>query len=171
MTTGPQEDLTEVQDMTADFHVARLPNSEHTIVSIISDIYHVYLQLNVLSVWEVSWAPQEGHNINQALCEKLHLDPVVISLMKRLPYFQFSGISGDIEFIHPYSRAFDYLEDYEFRGGRDPDRFEFDEPRSDFLVPHEIALTCSMDEGIHVILDTRERHNTNMELSQPTSRR
>lgn len=76
--------------------------------------------------------------------------------MKRLPYLRFSGISSDIEFIYPYSRAFVYLEDYELRGGRDPDRFEFDEPRPDFLLPHEIALTCSMDEGIHVILDIKE---------------
>lgn len=156
MATGSQEELNEVQDVTADFHVSRLPYSEDVIVNIIGDIYRVYLQLNYLSDWEVSWAPQEGHNINQALCEKLYLDPVVISLMKRLPYFRFSGISGDIEFIYPYSRAFVYLEDYEIRGGRDPDRFEFDEPRSDFLLPYEIALTCSMDEGIHVILDIKE---------------
>lgn len=156
MATGPQEDLNEVQDVTAEFHVSRLPHSEDTIVNIISDIYPVYLQLNYLSNWEVSWVPQESHNINQALCEKLHLDPVVISLMKRLPSFRFSGISGDIELIYPYSREFVNLEDYEIRGGRDPDRFEFDEPRPGFLLPHEIALTCSMDEGIHVILDTKE---------------
>lgn len=155
MATGSQ-DPNEVQYVTVDFQISRLPYSENTIINIISEIYRVYLQLNYLSDWEVSWAPQEGHNINQALCEELYLDPIVISLMKRLPYLRFSGISGDIEFIYPYSRAFVYLEDYEIRGGRDPDRFEFDEPRPDFLLPHEIALTCSMDEGIHVILDTKE---------------
>lgn len=156
MATTSQEEPSQVRDVFADFQVSRLPYSENTIVNLVSDIYRIYLQLNYISDWEVSWAPPEGHNINQALCEELHLDPVVISLMKRLPYFRFSGISGDIEFILPFSRAFVYLQDYEIRGGRDPERFEFDEPRSDVLLPHEIALTCSMDEGSHVILDTKE---------------
>lgn len=40
--------------------------------------------------------------------------------MKRLPYFRFTRISDDIEFIRPFSREFVYLEDYEVRGGRDP---------------------------------------------------
>lgn len=151
-----QEEPSEVQGPPADFHVSRLPYSENTIVNLISDIYRIYLQLNYISDWEVSWAPPEGHSINLALCEELHLDPVVISLMKRLPYFRFSGISGDIEFISPYSRAFVYLQDYEIRGGRDPERFQFDEPRTDVLLPHEIALTCSTDEGSCVILNTKE---------------
>ncbi|KAJ5732130.1 hypothetical protein N7493_003611 [Penicillium malachiteum] len=156
MTTIVSEEQPDVQDTAADFQVSRIPYNETTIVNIISDIYRTYLQLNYLSDWEVSWAPEGGHPINEALCEELHIDPVVISLMKRLPYVRFSGISADIEFIHPYSRAYVYLEDYEIRVGRDPDFVGFDEPRADVLFPHEIALTCSMDEGVHLILDTKE---------------
>ncbi|KAJ5198112.1 uncharacterized protein N7498_007229 [Penicillium cinerascens] len=156
MATSPQEDQNEVQNIAADFHVPRIPYNEDTIVNIISDIYRVYLQLNYISDWEVAWAPEEGHAINQGLCEELHINPVVISLMKRLPYLRFSGIAADIEFIYPYSRAFVYLEDYEIRGGRDPDRFSYEEPRPSCLLPQEIALTCSIDEGIHVILDTKD---------------
>lgn len=152
-----QEDLNGVQDVTTEFHISRLPYSEDTIVNIISDIYRIYLQLNYISDWEVTWAPPGGHNINQTLCEELHIDPVVISLMKRLPYFRFSRTASDVEFIYRWSRAFTYLQDYEIRGGRDPDRFEIDDnPRPDFLLPHEIALTCSTDEGCHIILDTKE---------------
>lgn len=160
ISTSPQEDQNEVQNITADFHVPRIPYNEDTIVTIISDIYRVYLQLNYISDWEVVWAPEEGHAINQALCEELRINPVVISLMKRLPYLRFSGIAADIEFIYPYSRAFVYLEDYEIRGGRDPDRFIYEKPRPDVLLPQEIALTCSLDEGIHVILDTKESNYT-----------
>ncbi|KAJ5287931.1 hypothetical protein N7478_003617 [Penicillium angulare] len=151
-----QEDEQNAQLSAEDYHVSRISYSEDTIINIISDIYRVYLQLNYISDWEMSWAPKEGHPIKQAICEELHLDHVVVSLMKRLPYFRFSGISDDIEFIHPYSRAFVYLEESELRGGRDPDRFTFEKPRPDFLLPWEIALTCSMDEGIHLILDTKE---------------
>ncbi|KAJ6014086.1 hypothetical protein N7540_008677 [Penicillium herquei] len=150
------EEQPEEQDTAAEFQVPRVPYNETTIVNIISDIYRTYLQLNYISDWEVSWAPEGDHPINEALCEELHIDPVVISLMKQLPYIRFSGISSDIEFIHPYSRAFVYLEDYEIRVGRDPDFVGFDEPRTDVLLPQEIALTCSMDEGIHLILDTKE---------------
>ncbi|PWY62220.1 hypothetical protein BO83DRAFT_394177 [Aspergillus eucalypticola CBS 122712] len=77
--------------------------------------------------------------------------------MKRISFLRFSSIAADVEFINPYSRAFVYLEDDEIRGGRDPDRFSYYEaPRLDFLLPQEIALTCSMDEGVHVILHTKE---------------
>lgn len=54
MATGSQEDPNEVQYVTADFQISRLPYSENTIINIISDIYRVYLQLNYLSDWEVS---------------------------------------------------------------------------------------------------------------------
>ncbi|KAJ5261215.1 hypothetical protein N7478_011810 [Penicillium angulare] len=151
-----QEDLNEVQDITTEFHLSRLPYSEDTVVNIISDIYRIYLQLNCISDWEVTWAPPRGHKINQSLCEDLHIDPVVISLMKRLPYFRFSRTASNVEFIYRWSRAFAYLQDYEIWGGRDPNRFEIDDdPRPDFLLPHEIALTCSTDEGCHSILDTK----------------
>ncbi|KAE8417989.1 hypothetical protein BDV36DRAFT_255107 [Aspergillus pseudocaelatus] len=54
--------------------------------------------------------------------------------MKRLLYIRYSGLAAYIEFIRPYSRAFVYLEHYEIRGGRDPDRFSYEEPRLDLLL-------------------------------------
>ena len=38
----------------------------------------------------------------------------------------------DIEFIYSHFRAFVHIEDYEIRGGRDPDRFSYKKPRPDF---------------------------------------
>lgn len=150
MSTSSQQD-----DTAADFYVPRIPYNEETIVNIISDIYRIYLQLNYISPWEIVWPSQQGHVINQALCEELRLDPAVISLMKRLPYFRASELAADVPFA-PLSRAFVYLEDDEIRGGRDPDRFMYEEPRLGFLLPQEIALSCSTDEGVHLILDTKE---------------
>lgn len=143
------------EDPIADFHVSRIPYNEDTIVKIINETYHLYQQLNYIAIWELIWPPEGGHVINQALCEELHLDPAVISLMKRLPYIRWSQLASDIPFMR-FSRPFVYLEDDEIRGGRDPDRFQVDEPRINFLLPHEIALTCSTDEGSSAIMDLKE---------------
>ncbi|CAI7663952.1 unnamed protein product [Penicillium glandicola] len=143
------------EDPIANFHVSRIPYNEDTIVKIINETYHLYQQLNYIATWELIWPPEGGHVINQALCEELHLDPAVISLMKRLPYIRWSQLASDIPFMR-FSRPFVYLEDDEIRGGRDPDRFQVDEPRIDFLLPHEIALTCSTDEGSSAIMDLKE---------------
>ncbi|PYI08566.1 hypothetical protein BO78DRAFT_440486 [Aspergillus sclerotiicarbonarius CBS 121057] len=143
-------------DIAIDYHVPRLPYNEDTIVALISDIYHIYLQLNYIDPSEFVWAPlPDGHAINQTLCEELHLDPAVISLMKRLPYPLTPNLADDIPFM-PLSRMFVYLQDDQIRAGRDPDRWGFEEPRLDFLLPHEIALCCETDQGIHIILDTKE---------------
>jgi hypothetical protein len=74
--------------------------------------------------------------------------------MKRIPYFCDYSTAKDIEF-YPDSRAMVYLEDDEIRGGRDPSLFEFQEPRLDHLLPHDIALICEGDEGSNVILDVK----------------
>lgn len=55
------------------------------------------------------------------------------------------------------SRAFEYLLDEEIRNGRDPELTgvaDDDELRLDFLRPWEVALTCWLDDGSSVILDT-----------------
>ncbi|RAK97095.1 uncharacterized protein BO80DRAFT_448619 [Aspergillus ibericus CBS 121593] len=116
------------------YDIPRLPYNEDTVISLISDIYRIYLQLNYIAPSEFIWAPPEGHPINQTLCEEL---------------------PDDIPFM-PFSTAFVYIHDDQTRAGRDPDRWMFDEPRVDFLLPHEIALCCGTDEGIHLILDTKE---------------
>jgi hypothetical protein len=51
---------------------------------------------------------------------------------------------------------FVYLEDDQIRDVRDPEHWEFQEPKLDSLLPHEIALSCSTDEGSHLILDTKK---------------
>jgi hypothetical protein len=75
--------------------------------------------------------------------------------MKRLPYLTNYQTTKQVEF-YTYSRAMVYLEDDEIRGGRDPSFFEFQKPRLDYLLPHEITLICDGDEGSNVILDVKE---------------
>ncbi|KAE8362899.1 hypothetical protein BDV27DRAFT_146575 [Aspergillus caelatus] len=143
-------------DSAADLgRLGHIPYNEDTIVNVISDIYRIYLQLNYIFPTDVVWPSQEGHVINEALCEELHLDSAVISIMKRLPYFRASELAADIPFTS-LSRAFVYLEDDEIRDGRDPDRFQDEGLRLGFLLPQEIALDCSTNKGIYLILDTKE---------------
>ncbi|RAK75244.1 uncharacterized protein BO72DRAFT_450006 [Aspergillus fijiensis CBS 313.89] len=143
-----------------EYPIARLPYNEDTIVTLVGDIYRIFVQLGYMNnradgEKELVWPPPEGHSINEAICKELNLSPKVISLMRRLPYPVSYHIAADLPF-KPWSTAFAYTEDRQIRDGRDPGRWIFDEPRTDFLLPHEIALAGADDEGIHLILDTQE---------------
>ncbi|PYI35399.1 hypothetical protein BP00DRAFT_422171 [Aspergillus indologenus CBS 114.80] len=150
-----QEDV-----MGEEYRVAKIPYNEDTIVGLVSDIYRIYVQLGYMNnradaTEELVWPPPEGHSINEALCEELDLSPKVISLMRRLPYPVSIGIAAYLPF-KPLSTAFAYIDDRQIRDGRDPGRWIYDQPRTNFLLPHEIALASADDEGIHIILDTEE---------------
>lgn len=162
----PPDTLSEMEEISdresvsspppADISVSRTPYNEDTIVKIINEIYNVYLQLNYAPQRGIVFPPQGGHDINEHLCRELGLDPAVILLMKRIPYPVASGYAWEIPFA-PYSRAFVYLEDDEIRAGRDPEQADMlEELRLDYLLPHEIALTCSIDESTTWVLDTKE---------------
>ena len=133
-----------------------LPSSynEETIVSQITTVYNLLLKLSYLPSDRISFPPQDGHSINEELCHSLHIAPQVISLMKKIPYV----IDGYHKPILWQSRAFEYLLDDEIRNGRDPELtgvVDDNELRLDFLRPWEVALTCWLDDGISVILDTK----------------
>ncbi|RAH47410.1 uncharacterized protein BO95DRAFT_441231 [Aspergillus brunneoviolaceus CBS 621.78] len=155
-----QPDQVKEEEEKEEYPVARLPYKEDTIVTLVSDIYRIYVQLGYMNnradgMEELAWPPPGGHAINEAICQELNLSPKVISLMRRLPYPVSYHIAADLPFKE-WSTAFAYIEDRQIRDGRDPGRWIFDEPRTDFLLPHEIALAGADDEGIHLILDTDE---------------
>ena len=133
-----------------------LPSSynEETIVTQITTIYNLLLKLSYFSSNHITFPPEGGHSINEELCHSLHIAPQVISLMKKIPYV----VDGYHKPIMWQSRAFEYLLDEEIRNGRDPEltgAADDDELRVDFLRPWEVALTCWLDDGISVILDTK----------------
>jgi hypothetical protein len=128
--------------------------NEETIITQITTIYNLLLRLNYLSPDRVTFPPEGGHIINEELCHSLHLAPGVISLMKKIPYV----VDGYHKPIMWQTRAYEYLLDEEIRNGRDPEltgAVADDELRMDFLQPWEVALTCWLDDGISVILDTK----------------
>ncbi|RAH75035.1 uncharacterized protein BO66DRAFT_449983 [Aspergillus aculeatinus CBS 121060] len=155
-----QPDQVKEKKEKEKYPVVRLPYSEDIIVTLVSDIYRIYVQLGYMNnradgMEEIAWPPPGGHAINEAICQELNLSPKVISLMRRLPYPVSYHIAAELPFKE-WSTAFAYIEDRQIRDGRDPGRWIFDTPRTDFLLPHEIALAGADDEGIHLILDTQE---------------
>ncbi|KAL4880348.1 hypothetical protein BJY04DRAFT_219344 [Aspergillus karnatakaensis] len=152
----PATGMPNTKNTPAQPPAPRTPYNEDEIVAPIKEIYRTYIRLNYIKRWEIVWPPKTGHVINETLCAELNLDPAVISLMKRIPYFDDWYSAANVEF-YTHSRAMVYLEDKEIRGGRDPDRFGgFDELRLDYLLPHEITLICSDDEGSNIILHIKE---------------
>lgn len=130
------------------------PYNEETIVTQITTIYNLLLKLSYFSSDRIAFPPDDGHSINEALCHSLRIDRQVISLMKKIPYVR----DGYHKPILWQSRAFEYLLDEEIRNGRDPELTgvaDDDELRMDFLRPWEVALTCWLDDGVSVILDTK----------------
>jgi hypothetical protein len=127
---------------------------EETIVTQITTIYNLLVKLSYFSSDQVTFPPEGGHSINEELSHSLHIAPQVISLMKKIPYV----VDGYHKPIMWQSRAFEYLLDEEIRNGRDPELAgvaDDDEIRLDFLRPWEVALTCWLDDGSSVILDTK----------------
>ncbi|KAJ6127550.1 hypothetical protein N7523_003162 [Penicillium sp. IBT 18751x] len=135
---------------------------EETIVTQITTIYNLLLKLSYFSSDQVTFPPEGGHIINEELCHSLHIAPQVISIMEKIPYV----VDGYHKPIMWQSRVFEYLLDEEIRNGRDPELVgvaDDDELRLDFLRPWEVALTCWLDDGSSVILDTKSK-STNYKL-------
>ncbi|KAF3026674.1 hypothetical protein E8E14_014587 [Neopestalotiopsis sp. 37M] len=59
---------------------------EDTIVQLITELSHLLIKLCTIEEDQVAFPPDGGHRINEELCESLHIDSAVVSLMKRLPY-------------------------------------------------------------------------------------
>ncbi|KGO39831.1 hypothetical protein PEX1_010030 [Penicillium expansum] len=139
---------------------------EETIVTQITTIYNLLVKLSYFSSDQVTFPPEGGHSINEELCHSLHIAPLVISLMKKIPYV----VDGYHKPIMWQSRAFEYLLDEEIRNGRDPELTgvaDDDGLRLDFLRPWEVALTCWLDDGSSVILDTKSNIIRLIDESEP----
>lgn len=127
--------------------------SEDEVVGLINELYELLIKLAYLRRDHVTWPPDGGHFINEALCRELHLEPKVVSLMRCLPY-----IDGDFRYsIHlfPESEPLSYLQNDDLERSRDPhgDSWAL---RWDYILPCDIPLTAPGDEGPYLVLDVRE---------------
>ncbi|KAJ5712753.1 hypothetical protein N7493_009221 [Penicillium malachiteum] len=140
------------------------PYDEKLIVDNFHELYRLLIQLGYFKSEDILFPGHERHSINEELCQELNLSQEVVSLMKKLPY----PVDGYHKPILWQSRAFEYYRDEDILNGRDPEQADTgNELRKDFLLPHEIALTCWLDDGISVILDTKENTIRVIDESDP----
>ena len=130
----------------------KTPYDEDEIAEIVTKIYEVPVELCYISAEDIAWPASTGpHAINEELCKVLNLDPVVISLMKRIPYPKDQYRAWCMEFV-PYSRPWCYLEDGEIRKGREP---AYDGVLGLILL-QDIVLTTNPRDGETIVIDTKE---------------
>ena len=134
------------------------PYNEAEIVSLITELYSLLIKLSYFNYNDVSFPPKNGHQINEDICRNLHLDSAVISLMKKLPY-----INGDLRYgiyLFPGSIPYCFLQDGDILESRDPENLPQKEGveetiRLDYILPHDIALSHNLRDGMGLVLDTK----------------
>jgi len=147
------------------------PYNEAEIVSLITELYELLVKVAYLDNGQVTWPPfDSGHLINVDLCKQLGLDAAVISLMKKIPYVDSREQEEDdvIErpdlhgfHLFPRSMAYSFLRDDDITESRDPENLpprpgEKSELRLDYILPHDIALSHNLRDGMTLVLDTKD---------------
>ncbi|CZR66790.1 uncharacterized protein PAC_16691 [Phialocephala subalpina] len=135
------------------------PYDENEIVDLITELYELLVKLACFPPDEVTWPPEPGHQINEVLCEELHLDPAVTSLMKKLPYLD-SDLRGQVH-LFPGSEPYSFLKDGDILESRDPENLpprpgKESKLRLDYLLPHDVALAHNLRYGMTLVLDTKD---------------
>ncbi|KAH8807389.1 hypothetical protein F5884DRAFT_731129 [Xylogone sp. PMI_703] len=131
------------------------------------ELHEVLIKICYIPESWVKFAPPEGHPVNVLLCEELNIDPVVISLIKRIPYIEEKDPINET-YLYPISRPFYYLLDDELRQGRDPELADTGEDLSlNYLLPQDVAFTCGPRDGEAIVLDTKENTIGRIQLNGP----
>jgi hypothetical protein len=128
------------------------PYDETEIVTLITDLYELFIKLNCFSHNDVTWPSEQGHQINEELCRQLNLDDAVISLMKKIPYV--NGNLYSCFHLFPRSIAYSFLQDDDIVASRDP--IEPEEVQLHYILPHDIALSYNFRDGMALVLDTED---------------
>lgn len=128
------------------------PYNETEIASLLTELYELLVKLAYIPHEAVTWPPESGHEINEELCTQLGMDAAVISLMKRIPYV--NSDEGYGLHLFPRSEADSFLRDDDILESRDPENFST-ELRLYYILPHDIALSHNMCDGMTLVLDTK----------------
>lgn len=67
----------------------RSPYNEDEIVALIVEIYNLYILFGYLLASQVDWAPEGGHQINEALCNELGIAAEEITVREGMDVWPF----------------------------------------------------------------------------------
>jgi hypothetical protein len=151
----PESDRFESQWLP--IYDTRTSYNEDEIVSLLHEFEHMYMKLSSVDPETISWAPDDGHEINEKLCREMGMDSTVISLLPHLTYSNIGGHEGGIH-VDSYMSCVDYRNDNDVRGARygiGIPPFDFPEDQVKIL-PHEVILAWGDREVDVIILDTKE---------------
>ena len=133
----------------------RTPYVEAEIVYLIHEIVRNYVRLSAVSEDAVTWPPEGGHHLDEALCNELNISDAAKSLIRLLP----SGSSIFPVFLYQSSQLFEISDDgFSLRASRESPSFdeEKDPPAERYILPYDVQLSAGDPETPVIILDTRE---------------
>ncbi|KAF7884807.1 hypothetical protein EAF00_010625 [Botryotinia globosa] len=133
----------------------RTPYVEAEIVYLIHEIVRNYVRLSAVSEDVVTWPPEGGHHLDEALCNELNISDAAKSLIRLLP----SGSSIFPVFLYQSSQLFEISDDgFGLRASRESPSFdeEKDPPAERYILPYDVQLSAGDPETPVIILDTRE---------------
>lgn len=123
---------------------------------LIHEIVRNFVRLSTVSETEVTWPPEGGHHIDEALCNELHVSDAAKSLIRLLPC---PGKCNSPIFLYKSSQLFEISDNaFSLRGSRESPSFEEGKtPASEcYILPHDVKLSAGDPETPIVILDTIE---------------
>ncbi|KAK8902314.1 hypothetical protein QC760_008826 [Botrytis cinerea] len=109
----------------------------------------------LLSEDAVTWPPEGGHHLDEALCNELNISDAAKSLIRLLP----SGSSIFPVFLHQSSQLFEISDvGFSLRASRESPSFdeEKDPSAERYILPYDVQLSAGDPETPVIILDTRE---------------
>lgn len=150
------------------------PYDEDEIVQLITEIYQLHIKLCTIEADQIAFPPDGGHYfLHEETCASLRIDPVVVSLMKRLPYpkeremqLEFCLLPGGCPLVYTH-----YQDIYAGRDTENAPMFGMEPLDLTYTLPHDVAITiCCHRDGYSTILDTKEsklcRSNRDFPLAQ-----
>lgn len=103
----------------------------------------------------MTWPPEGGHHLDEALCNELNISDAAKSLIRLLT----SGSSIFPVFLYQSSQLFEISDDgFSLRASRESPSFdeEKDPPAERYILPYDVQLSAGDPETPVIILDTRE---------------
>lgn len=103
----------------------------------------------------MTWPPEGGHHLDEALCNELNISDAAKSLIRLLP----SGSSIFPVFLYQSSQLFEISDDgFSLRASRESPSFdeEKDPSAERYILPYDVQLSAGDPETPVIILDTRE---------------